>query len=76
MSDYDKAMGGVCDLLAALSITLHVRGTDDRPVIEVLDRRWRTVVGGIELKHRMARARLTNEQLEDIRHALHSSLHE
>lgn len=66
MGEDDKAMGRVCELLAALSVTLHVRGTDERPVIELCDKRYRTIVGGIELKRRMRRARLSDQQLKDV----------
>lgn len=38
-------------------VTVHVRGTDDRPVVEFRDKYDRRVVGGIELKRRMARSR-------------------
>lgn len=37
----------------ALQITVHIRGTDDRPVIEYKDKFTGRIVGGIELKKRI-----------------------
>lgn len=36
-------------------VTVHIRGTDERPVIQLLDKGDRREVGGIELKRRLAR---------------------
>lgn len=36
-------------------VTVHLRGTDLHPVVELKDKRTRRVVGGIELKRRIAR---------------------
>lgn len=38
---------------AALHVSVHVRGTDARPVVVVLDKRTRREVGGIELNRRI-----------------------
>ena len=35
-------------------VTVHVRGTDERPVIEFKDKKTRRIVGGIEMKRRLA----------------------
>lgn len=35
-------------------VTVHIRGTDERPVIQLLDKVDRREVGGIELKRRLA----------------------
>jgi len=37
----------------ALQITVHIRGTDERPVIEYKDKFTGRIVGGIELKKRI-----------------------
>lgn len=50
MIDADTAF--VMTMCRALGVTVHIRGTDDRPVIEVKDRRTRRIVGGIDLKRR------------------------
>lgn len=34
-------------------VTIHIRGTDDAPVVEFKDKYSRRVVGGIELKRRL-----------------------
>lgn len=36
------------------NVRIHVRGTDERPVVEPIDKTTRRVVGGTELKRRMA----------------------
>lgn len=42
------------DLCLELGVTVHVRGTDASPVVEFRDRWTRRVVGGTELRARMA----------------------
>lgn len=37
-------------------VMVHVRGTDERPIVELRDKWSRRVVGGIELKRRMEQA--------------------
>lgn len=39
----------------AIGVSVHIRGTDDRPVIEVREGKWGNVVGGSEMRRRMER---------------------
>lgn len=53
MTDQDVA--DQIKLLRQAGVTVHIRGDDTRPVIEFKDNRTRRVVGGIELRKRLAK---------------------
>lgn len=62
MSD-DSDIVEVMRLAKLAGVTVHVRGSDERPVIEFRDKWTRKVVGGIELKRRLKeRARGDGDQ--------------
>lgn len=50
----DEATADAMNLARELGLTVHVRGTDGSPVVELRDRLTRRVVGGTELRRRMA----------------------
>lgn len=50
----DIADAEVMKLCKELRLTVHVRGTDTHPVVEFRCKGTRRVIGGIELKRRMA----------------------
>lgn len=50
----DEKIAEVIRLCKKARVTVHVRGTDARPVVEVKDRFYRSVIGGTELKRRLA----------------------
>lgn len=52
----DEEIAKVIALATRLRITIHIRGTDERPVVQFRDKFFRTEVGGIELKRRMKAA--------------------
>jgi len=61
----DKELAEILEIARGCGVTIHVRGTDQRPVVELLSKQNRRVgnrivVGGIELKQRYARL-CTNE---------------
>ena len=49
----DSDVTRVMQYAKELRLTVHVRGTDERPVIELRDKLTRAIVGGIELRRRM-----------------------
>lgn len=53
----DSDVVEVMRLAKAIGVTVHVRGTDERPVVEIKDKASRRIVGGIELRRRMERSR-------------------
>lgn len=54
MMSPDADVAEAMDFCLELGVTVHVRGTDSAPVVEFRDRWTRRVVGGTELKSRMA----------------------
>lgn len=53
----DEQVGEVLRILKATRLTVHVRGTDRNPVVEVKVRGTGQVVGGTELRRRIESAR-------------------
>lgn len=51
MMDEDHAY--VMNWCRAINAEVHIRGTDERPVIEIVDKRSRRVLGSVEVKRRM-----------------------
>lgn len=61
----DKELAEILEIARGCGVTIHVRGTDQRPVVELLSKQNRRVgnrivVGGIELKQRYARWKNTS----------------
>lgn len=55
----DKATAEVMRICRAAGVTIHIRGDDRRPVIETRCRLSRRVVGGKELRQRIADAKIS-----------------
>lgn len=53
----DEQTAEILKILKATRTELHVRGTDRHPIVEVRLRRSNHIVGGIELRERIERAR-------------------
>lgn len=53
----DEQVGEVLRILKATRLTVHVRGTDRNPVVEVRAKGYGQVVGGTELRRRIDAAR-------------------
>lgn len=51
----DQAVAEVLRVCRLIGVRLHVRGTDTHPVIELRERRTGAVVGGTEVRRRLAR---------------------
>lgn len=49
----DEDVVYVMRICNAIGVTVHVRGTDERVVVEYKDRKTKRIVGGIELKRRI-----------------------
>lgn len=50
----DEAVAEVLRVCRLIGVRLHVRGTDAHPVIEFRERRGGAVVGGTEVRRRLA----------------------
>lgn len=69
----DKELVEILEIARGCGVTIHVRGTALRPVVELLSKQDRgvgnrIVVGGIELKQRYARWKKIMEGLETLKH--------
>lgn len=53
----DFELASALDIARRARCTVHVRGTDKNPVIELKDKLSRAIVGGSELKRRLKDAR-------------------
>lgn len=49
----DVELAEVMHMARAIRVTIHIRGSDTHPVVEIRDKRSRQVIGGIELKRRL-----------------------
>lgn len=49
----DAELAAALEIARRARVTVHVRGTNSRPVIECLEKGTRRVVGGSELKRRL-----------------------
>lgn len=54
----DEDVANVLTIARKAGVTIHVRGTDNHPVVELRDKSTRQIVGGIELRKRIDRVRL------------------
>lgn len=51
----DSDVANAIYLAKKLQVVIHIRGTDEKPIVEFTDKFTKTIVGGIELKRRMAK---------------------
>lgn len=51
----DQELADILKIAKQANVTIHVRGTDKHPVVELRDKRTRQVVGGSEFKRRVSK---------------------
>lgn len=62
----DAATAEIMRVCRLLGVTLHVRGSDAAPVIEFREKRTRRIVGGSEIRRRLADRGITiNKEILD-----------
>jgi hypothetical protein len=55
INKYDEQVAKYLEICKHANVTVHVRGKDEKPVLEFLDKDTRRVVGGIEMKRRLGK---------------------
>lgn len=61
LQESDEELASILVLARKVRVTVHVRGTDSHPIVELRDRYTKYTIGGTELRKRFERTRKREE---------------